>query len=138
MKVKFCKKAEPSANYFVILLVKMKVLKNYRNIFSALLLIFMINLGFAGTFTNGQEAKPQEQQEGRRKSDQTMIRPDGEYTSPATQADYQEEVREEPRESEEYEKPQVKADSIEDDSVSKYNFIFYFLYKFKYDTEESP
>lgn len=138
MKVKFCKKAEPSANYFVILLVKMKVLKNYRNIFSALLLIFMINLGFAGTFTNGQEAKSQEQQEGRRKSDQTMIRPDGDYTSPASQADYQEEVREEPRETEESEKTQVKADSLEDDSVSKYNFIFYFLYKFKYDTEESP
>ena len=27
-------------------------------------------------------------------------------------------------------------DSIEDDSVSKYNFIFHFLYKFKYDQEE--
>ena len=26
-----------------------------------------------------------------------------------------------------------KADSTEDDSVSKYNFIFYFLYKYKYD-----
>ncbi|WP_350205334.1 hypothetical protein [Ekhidna sp.] len=113
-------------------------MKNYRNIFSALLLIFMINLGFAGTFTKGQEAKSQEQQEGRRKSDQTMIRPDGDYTSPASQSDYQEEVREEPRETEESEKTQVKADSLEDDSVSKYNFIFYFLYKFKYDTEESP
>lgn len=28
-----------------------------------------------------------------------------------------------------------KADSIIDDSVSKYNFILYFLYKFKYEEE---
>ncbi|MEM0938165.1 MAG: hypothetical protein AAF600_00550 [Bacteroidota bacterium] len=33
---------------------------------------------------------------------------------------------------------QVDQDSIEDDSVNKYNFIFYFLYKFKYDHEDTP
>lgn len=30
----------------------------------------------------------------------------------------------------------IDQDSFEDDSLSKYNFIFYFLYKFKYDTSE--
>lgn len=34
------------------------------------------------------------------------------------------------------ETPEVYQDSLEDDSVNKYNFIFYFLYKFKYDHEE--
>lgn len=28
-----------------------------------------------------------------------------------------------------------EVDSVQDDSVSKYNFIFYFLYKFKYEEE---
>ncbi|MEM6735196.1 MAG: hypothetical protein AAGC64_05165 [Bacteroidota bacterium] len=32
----------------------------------------------------------------------------------------------------------INQDSIDDDSVNKYNFIFYFLYKFKYDHEDSP
>lgn len=32
---------------------------------------------------------------------------------------------------------QITSDSLEDDSVSKYNFIFYFLYKFKYDQAEA-
>lgn len=31
---------------------------------------------------------------------------------------------------------EVAQDTIEDDSVSKYNFIFHFLYKFKYEQEE--
>ena len=30
----------------------------------------------------------------------------------------------------------LDTDSIEDDSVNKYNFIFHFLYKFKYDHED--
>jgi len=33
---------------------------------------------------------------------------------------------------------EVIRDSLEDDSVSKYNFIFHFLYKFKYDQVERP
>ena len=32
---------------------------------------------------------------------------------------------------------ELDQDTLEDESVSKYNFIFYFLYKFKYDHEES-
>ena len=31
---------------------------------------------------------------------------------------------------------EAEMDSIVDDSVSKYNFILYFLYKFKYEEEE--
>lgn len=33
---------------------------------------------------------------------------------------------------------EVIQDSLEDSSVSKYNFIFHFLYKFKYDQTEKP
>lgn len=31
---------------------------------------------------------------------------------------------------------EIAVDSLEDDSVSKYNFIFYFLYKFKFEHEQ--
>ncbi|MEM6641451.1 MAG: hypothetical protein AAF616_00615 [Bacteroidota bacterium] len=34
------------------------------------------------------------------------------------------------------EENKVSADSLEDQSLSKYNFIFHFLYKFKYDYNE--
>lgn len=119
---------------------KMKILKSNRYVFSAFLLIFLVNIGLA---TKGQENKvqSQEQQEGR-KSDQTMIRPDGDYGSSIQQPEYQEEERSEDSHSSapseaSYLSPE-KTDSLEDDSVSKYNFIFYFLYKLKYEAEESP
>ena len=54
--------------------------------------------------------------------------------------DQQEKLDEEPVTEEEpileeNEGPAIDQDSLEDDSVNKYNFIFYFLYKFKYDQE---
>ena len=122
----------------------MKILKNNRYVFSAFLLIFIVNVGLA---TNGQEHKTsnQEQQEGRRKSDQTIIHPDGDYNSPGQgQQEFQQQESEPQQEgasssvSEPRKRTQIKSDSLEDDSVSKYNFIFYFLYKFKYESEESP
>lgn len=50
------------------------------------------------------------------------------------QTDFQEKLDEEPTIETEVE---VDQDSVEDDSVNKYNFIFYFLYKFKYNHEEA-
>lgn len=107
------------------------------------LLIFIVNIGLA---TNGQESKTSNQeQEGRKKSNQAMIHPDGDYGSSGQgQQEFQQQEAEsnvEPAASsdlESKESPQIKSDSLQDDSVSKYNFIFYFLYKFKYESEESP
>lgn len=121
----------------------MNMLKSNRHIFSAFLLIFGVNIVLA---TNGQELKrgsDQEQQQEGRKSDQTMIHPDGDYATAGQQQEYQnEEIKQEPQEvtsiSQEPQRSEEKSDSLRDDSVSKYNFIFYFLYKFKYDTEETP
>lgn len=55
-------------------------------------------------------------------------------TETGQQSDFQEKLDEDSFNDEEMETDQ---DSIEDDSVNKYNFIFYFLYKFKYDHEET-
>ena len=55
-------------------------------------------------------------------------------TQTGQQSDFQENLDEEPSIDSEIE---IDQDSIEDDSVNKYNFIFYFLYKFKYDHEET-
>ncbi len=38
--------------------------------------------------------------------------------------------------SEDFLEDKVESDSTDNDSVSKYNFIFYLLYKFKYDDRE--
>ncbi|WP_436518039.1 hypothetical protein [Ekhidna sp. To15] len=121
----------------------MRILKNHQYILSTLALLIFVNIGYANTTDNKNKANSQEQeQEGRRKSDQTMIRPDGE--TGAQQIDQDQDIEEEPesatsRSSQTIYSPIDKVDSVkEEESVSKYNFIFYFLYKFKYDGEESP
>ncbi len=114
----------------------MKILKKYHNIFLTLALIFIFNVGYA--HTNGSE-KPnnqEQEQDGRRKADQSMVRPDGDVASHQT-GEVKEEPKSEPQVREVSYTPEDKPDSVEDDSVSKYNFIFYFLYKFKYE-EEAP
>jgi len=137
--VKFCEKIEPSTIYFVILLFTMKILKPRRYIFSVVLLIFLVNTAPA---TNGQEnreanqeQKQQGQQEGR-KSNQTMMEPDGDRVPGQQTQGYQEEHAEsEPKDNNSSKLANEKVDSLQDDSLSKYNFIFYFLYKFKYESE---
>lgn len=117
----------------------MKILKKHHNILITLALIFTVNVGFASTNGAPKKSGVQEQeQEGRRRSDQGMVRPDGDLNSSQTSiVRAQEEPKSEPQVEETSFKPEDKADSVEDDSVSKYNFIFYFLYKFKYE-EEAP
>ena len=118
------------------MLVKLKTLKNTPKILFALALIFICSVGFANTNGNEKKADTQEQdQEGRRKSNQGLMRPDGD-SAPQRDVRLQEESKSEPEVREEV-KPVEKTDSVQDDSVSKYNFIFYFLYKFKYE-EEAP
>ena len=120
----------------------MRILKSYHYILSLLAMLIFVNVGYANTTDNKKTTDGQEQeQEGRRKADQSMIRPDGETAvTPIDDQDIQEDFEEEsPRNNRAIYAPIEKADSVkEDDSVSKYNFIFYFLYKFKYDGEESP
>lgn len=135
-------KTKPSDHYFVTLWIKMRILKNYQYILSTLALLIFVNVGYANTTDSKKKTDGQEQeQEGRRKSDQSMIRPDGDTASqPTTDQDLQEEtVEETPQNYRSIYNPTDKVDSVkEEESVSKYNFIFYFLYKFKYDGEESP
>ncbi len=112
-------------------------LKDYRNILIAFTLVFICNLGFSSTINGQQLSSGQEQeQEGNRKSSQTMMNPDGDVGTSEQQV-YQEETSIE-KESEVPDslegKELMRKDSVEDASVSKYNFIFYLLYKFKYDT----
>ncbi|WP_425389422.1 hypothetical protein [Ekhidna sp.] len=116
-------------------------MKKNISILSTLIFVFTFHYGVANTgITTKSPDRTQEQdQEGRRKNDQTMMRPDGQLTNTSSIAEGQEESQlQENDEVKPVERTPEKADSLQDDSVSKYNFIFYFLYKFKYDTEESP
>ena len=80
---------------------------------------------------SGQE----QQQEGERKSEQTIMNPDGDELGPTeVEEDYQEESSQIDSEEIRPSRQEAPKDSVQDDSVSKYNFIFYLLYKFKYDT----
>ena len=119
------------------MLVKLRTLKKTPKILFALALIFICSVGFANTNGNEKKADTQEQdQEGRRKSNQGLIRPDGD-ASQQRDVRFQEESKSSQPEVKEVNNKIEKADSVQDDSVSKYNFIFYFLYKFKYE-EEAP
>ncbi|MEP0271765.1 hypothetical protein [Ekhidna sp.] len=116
-------------------------MKNSHSIFLALTLIFIVNIGLANTEGSDDSPINQEQeQDGRRKESQTMMRPDGNVDSEMTDSveEYSVSNSEEAKvEVIDYQKKE-SIDSLKDDSVSKYNFIFYFLYKFKYDTKTSP
>lgn len=121
----------------------MKVLKNFQHILTVLTLLIFVNVGVASTTENKGQTPGQEQeqeQDGRRKSDQSLIRPDGETAATPMDDDSHLEESEnvEVSVSEEDYRPIEKVDSVKEESVSKYNFIFYFLYKFKYDGEDSP
>lgn len=94
-------------------------MKLYSKISLVLAFTFLSSLAFA---TSGDEKKAKKnsdtsaqiQQPGDQKPNSEEINPDGTV----------EDMRELDSQS---------FDSTQDDSVSKYNFIFYFLYKFKYN-----
>lgn len=117
-------------------------MKGYQYILSTFALIFVVNVGLANTSVQEIKAGSQEQeqeQEERRKSDQTMMRPDdGSESEPTSQeVDEESPVQSLEVKSTVYRSIE-KADSVKEESISKYNFIFYFLYKFKYDGEDAP
>ena len=112
-------------------------LKEYRNILLTFSLVLACNLGFSNTNAGQQLPSGQEQQqEGERKSRQTIINPDGDEMGASHDENYLKEDSDELIDSKETltTEDEVQKDTVEDDSVSKYNFIFYLLYKFKYDT----
>lgn len=82
----------------------------------SLSLLLLVHTGLANT--EGTEGKKEDSKQQPGKQDQ------------------QEKLDQEPSIQSENE-TQMDQDSVEDDSVSKYNFIFHFLYKFKYDHEDT-
>ncbi len=116
----------------------MKILKDYRYILLSFALVFVVNVGLANSTEKENKTENQEQeQEGRRKSDQSMMRPDAESAPDPVELNIQEEDVGEESDSNDtvIYQPVEKLDSAKEETVSKYNFIFYFLYKFKYDGE---
>lgn len=121
----------------------MKTLKRIRHIFLSLTLLFVALGSFASgsiPFIN-QVASQEQEQEGRSKTDQIMMRPDGgtlevqgSYENKATE----EEITKDNSEGQKSFYRKQESDSLQENSVSKYNFIFYFLYKFKYDNKYAP
>ena len=93
-------------------------MKDFTKIFLAIVLSSSIQIGFANTDGSGDKKEDKQEQQlgqqtGEKKSAQDV---DATLVSDVMDGEDQ--------------------DSVQDDSVSKYNFIFYFLYKFKYDQEE--
>lgn len=109
--------------------IEEKILKHQLKIVSTLILLLAINVSFASE-TELKSKNPQEQEQAKQR---------GGTNDHAGQLEDQksvetEEFRTSEPEAEDEEKEAVR-DTLEDDSVSKYNFIFYFLYKFKYEAE---
>lgn len=104
----------------------MKVLQQLPKILLTLTFLALVQIGMANpTDTkekkedNTEGSKEQEQQQnGQQRGSQKL---DGD--SSVSKEEAQGEI-------------EVSQDSVEDDSISKYNFIFHFLYKFKYEQEE--
>ncbi len=81
--------------------------------------LFIVNLAFAtGNPEKESTTEGTQQQPGEKKQNTEELDPAGELEGGS-----------EPQELQ-------SVDSTEDDSVSKYNFIFYFLYKLKYNENE--
>lgn len=95
-------------------------MKQATKILLSLTLLFAFHLGIANT--EGTDGKNTEK--------------DAKQQQQTGQQNKTEKLDEEPSSEGVEGENEVVVDSVEDDSVSKYNFIFYFLYKFKYDQEE--
>ncbi len=100
-----------------------KILKQQLKIVSTLILLLTINISFASE-TENKPSKAQDQEQTLQTGQKGEIQEQQLEDNTKT---YEVET-EEPIEP-------IESDSVEDDSVSKYNFIFYFLYKFKYEAE---
>ena len=118
-------------------------MKKYLHILPTVVLIFVANIGLANTDEKDGKAGQEQEQEGRRKANQgEMIQPDGDVPSESPDEVSQEKSASDSEPSESgfkvINQSTMEMDSVKEDEVSKYNFIFYFLYKFKYDAEDTP
>lgn len=140
LKVKFCEKGKPSSDYFVTLEVKIKILKKVYQIAITILAILSVPFTVAASVNGDEKKQDNQEQDGRAKSDAQGLRPDGDYNSISSEREnnQQFETEDSQQSLSDATFTELNPDSLEDDSVSKYNFLFYFLYKFKYDSEESP
>lgn len=81
--------------------------------------LFIANFAFANGNSNENVTEGAQQQPGEKKQNPEEVDPAGELEGGS-----------EPQELQ-------SVDSTEDDSVSKYNFIFYYLYKLKYNEAQN-
>ena len=81
------------------------------------MLLLLVQIGLANTEGTEGKKDDSQQQTGKQVGQQEKL-----DQEPSTDTDNE---------------AQMDQDSVEDDSVSKYNFIFHFLYKFKYDHEDA-
>lgn len=90
----------------------------FRKISLLLSFALIANFSFATEGTRKNSEIQPEQQQGEKKQNPDELDPAGELEGGSEPIEVQ------------------SVDSTEDESVSKYNFIFYFLYKLKYDENQ--
>lgn len=102
-------------------------MKHHLKILSAFILLLTINIAVAkgaeSTSKNTQTQEQGGQELGKKGLQLDQQKLDGESQPSST------------NEIEEDEEIESNIDSVQDDSVSKYNFIFYLFYKYKYEEE---
>lgn len=107
----------------------MRILQQLPKLILTALLFLGVQIGYASPTTEGKKTNEKlvkEQQQGSQRQAQQRLDGEEQQQIPNAIED----------EREDYREAEIKTDSVEDDSVSKYNFIFYFLYKFKFEHEE--
>ena len=117
----------------------MKILKQLTKICLSLTLLLVFQVGLANAEATGGKNDKSKQEQEQERDQQTgpkkvIDKLDPESNIIRDQEQEGEEADEDPTESEV--KTTAPQDSVKDDSVSKYNILFYFLYKFKYEQEE--
>ena len=99
-----------------------------RKILLSIILLAFVQVGFGRTTPGTEENSLKDDAKVQQQTEQEQEFPGKLDQEPVIEVD-EDPILEE-------EEPQVEQDSLEDDSVNKYNFIFYFLYKFKYDHQD--
>lgn len=121
LKVKICENPEPYGKFFVTLKILLHKVRSLSKILLSISILAVAQIAYAET--TGKDEKKHAQ-------------PNLENQQTGKQDKSQEKLDEEPSVKREERSNQIDQDSLEEDSVNKYNFIFHFLYKFKYDHEE--
>lgn len=108
------------------MLVNRNYLKHFFKIFLSVSFLLALNLAYANGVVGTED----------KKSDKKSTKDQEPSGSKGMTLRLSGEVEEDSKVENKNEKI-IVADSVDEDSVSKYNFIFYFLYKFKFDQKEA-